>query len=205
MILWTIQEECVYKQLLKTGKYHCDISMSPMQELRNEYDWLVGQMKKRIGAPPEGVTYPVWAWYQLNGKRCKPDLRRERWGYGLKGDIYVCMEIDVPDENVLLSDFDAWSIILLHGLLSDTEKEDDILNARYDTLSVADRIRMKERNWEKAFILSPVNNEWMRRGDTIQATFWELKKDNLKRFIILSQLPIPLHGQRECEKDKWSV
>ena len=163
-----------------------------MPECQAEYDWLVRQMKKHIGMPPERVTYPVWAWYQYEGKRSKPDLRRERWGYGLKGDRYVCLEIDVPDQDVLLSDFDAWSIILLHGLLSETEEEDNRLNAQYDGLPAEEQLAMKEANWEKAFDLTPVCNEWMRRGDTIQATFWELKKEYIKKvrwFTAASNVP----------------
>ena len=27
------------------------------------------QMIKRIGAPPEGIVYPAWAWYQWEGRR----------------------------------------------------------------------------------------------------------------------------------------
>ena len=49
------------------------------------------------------VIYPVWAWYAQNGKHYKPDLRSERWGYGSAGDKFACIE--VPDEQVLLSDF----------------------------------------------------------------------------------------------------
>ncbi len=199
MILWTIQEECVYRQILETGVYRCDFSLSSMPEWQAEYDWLVGQMKKRIGMPPEGVTYPVWAWYRHDGKRRKPDLRRERWGYGLKGDIYVCMEIDVPDQDVLLSDFDAWSIILLHGLLSDTEEEDERLNSQYEALSASEQVLMKEKNWERAFDLTPMDNEWMRRGDTIQATFWELKKEYIKKvrfFTAASNIPSRPNDER---------
>ncbi len=46
--------------------------------IRRNYEWLISQMIKRIGPPPEGVVYPVWAWYKQNGKRKKTDLRGER-------------------------------------------------------------------------------------------------------------------------------
>ena len=119
MILWTIQPEAVYEEILSTGVYHCDFSKSSLSEWERQYDWLVEQMKKRIGPPPNGVSYPVWAWHTWEGVRKKPDLRRERWGNGWKGERFVCLEIDVPDKDVLLSDFDSWSIILLNGLLAD--------------------------------------------------------------------------------------
>ena len=68
MILWTSQEEAVYNELLKTGVYRCDFNLSSMRDCRKQYDWLVRQMKQRIGPPPDKVTYPVWALYQQDGK-----------------------------------------------------------------------------------------------------------------------------------------
>ena len=85
-----------------------------------QYAWLVLQMKKRIGSPPEGVTYPVWAWYKWRENRKKPDLRAERWQYGQKGDKFYRLEIEIPDREVLLSDFDEWICVLNEGLLADT-------------------------------------------------------------------------------------
>lgn len=180
MILWTIQPEDVYQEIQDTGVYHCDISRGAMPELLPEYDWLVEQMKKRIGMPPEGVTYPVWAWYQWEGKRKKPDLRRERWECGLRGDIYYRLTIEIPDEQVLLSDFDMWSIILLHGLLSTTEAENTQLEKRYNALAPEEQKSMRDKNWEGVFDISPLHNEWMTRGESIQATFWELRREQIK-------------------------
>ena len=181
MTLWTIQEEKVYLDLLDTGFYHCDFSKSKMHDCKPQYDWLGEQMKKRVGDPPEGVEYPVWAWHTWWENRRKPDLRNERWGNGWKGVRFVRLEIEIPDSQVLLSDFDAWSIILLHGLLSETEEEDRILNEEYDALPPEEQVKMQAINWERAFDLTPMNNGWSRRGSCIQATFWELKKEQIRK------------------------
>lgn len=138
-------------------------------------------MKERIGKPPEGVSYPVWAWYMWEGARKKPDLRRERWGNGWKGDRFACMEIDVPDDRVVLSDFDVWSIILLHGLIADSEEEVDRLDEEYDSLPQEEKKKYREHNWKIAFDLTYVDNGWMHRGDSIQATFWELRKEDIRK------------------------
>ena len=45
------------------------------------------------------------------------------------------MEIDIPEENLVLSDFDSWSIILLNGLLADTEEEDKSLERECEAMS----------------------------------------------------------------------
>lgn len=179
MILWTCQEEAVYNELLKTGVYRCDLNLSSMKDCREKYDWLVRQMKQRIGPPPEQVTYPVWALYQQDGKHRKPDLRRERWEFGCDGERFACIEIEIPDREVLLSDLDVWCIILSDGLLSDTE-EDRRLEAQYEALSPSEKRRMKEKNWERVFNLSPLNNGWARRGYEIQANFWELRLEQVR-------------------------
>ena len=180
MILWTSQEEAVYNELLKTGVYRCDLNLSSMKDCREKYDWLVRQMKQRIGPPPDKVTYPVWAWYQQQGKHRKPDLRRERWEVGCDGERFACLEIEIPDREVLLSDFDAWCMLLSDFLISDTEEEDRCLEAQYEALSPSEKRRMKEKNWERVFDLSPLNNGWARRGYEIQATFWELRLEQVR-------------------------
>ena len=93
MILWTIQSEEVYRIIEDTGVYRCDFSKSGFSFLEKHYRCLSGQMRKKIGEPPEDVVFPVWAWYMWENVRKKPDLRRERWGNGFKGDCFACMEI----------------------------------------------------------------------------------------------------------------
>ena len=95
-------------------------------------------MIKRIGPPPEGVVYPVWAWYKQNGKRKKPDLRSERWGYGPGDEDYTCIEFEIPEDHVLLSDFDSWHTILNNGLFSDSEEEADQKDAYFESLPPAE-------------------------------------------------------------------
>ena len=180
MILWTSQEEAVYNELLKTGVYRCDLNLSSMKDCREKYDWLVRQMKQRIGPPPDKVTYPVWAWYQQQGKHRKPDLRRERWEVGCDGERFACLEIEIPDRDVLLSDFDAWCMLLSDFLISDTEEEDRCLEAQYEALSPSEKRRMKDKNWERVFDLSPLNNGWSRRGYYIQANFWEHRLEQVR-------------------------
>lgn len=181
MTLWTIQPEEVYQQIQKTGIYRCDFKKSQMTDLREQYDWLVQEMKARIGEPPEGVFYPVWAWYMWEGARKKPDLRRERWGNGWIGDRFVCMEIEIPDDKLVLSDFDSWSIILLNGLLTDTEEEEKILEKAYEAMPPEAQREFKYQNWKNVFDLSYVENGWIHKGDSIQATFWELRKENIRK------------------------
>lgn len=114
-------------------------------------------------------------------KHHKPDLRSERWTNGSAGDKFVCIEIEVPDEQVLLSDFDSWELVLLDALISETEAEDHELDRFYQKLSSEKQREMKYRNWERVFDISPLNNDWILRGWWIQATFWVLTKDMIRK------------------------
>ena len=82
MKLWTIQPLEVCHLVQQNGVYRCDPSLFSMPEFSKQYDWLAERMADKIGPPPVGVKYPVWAWYMQNGKNRKPDLRTERWSYG---------------------------------------------------------------------------------------------------------------------------
>lgn len=91
------------------------------------------------------------------------------------------MEMDVPEEKVVLSDFDSWSIILLNGLLSDSEEENIYFENAYKSLPEKDRKAYRDRNWERVFDLAHVDNGCMHRGDSILATFWELRKEDIRK------------------------
>ena len=180
MILWTLQPAEIFDLLQKEGIYRCD----PRQidpDFAEAYDWLVKQMKKRIGDPPAGTEYPVWAWHTQNWKHRKPDLRAERWCCGSGGELYACIEIEIPDESVLLSDFDNWHCVLNRYLVSETEEEDREQDAFYESLPENEKTEYMERNWERIFDIAPFENDWTSRGKWVQAVFWELKKEQIRK------------------------
>ena len=193
MRLWTIQPMEVYHLVMEFGIYRCDPYRSdllkPMEEEKagteldgqfgDAYDWLVRRMEKQIGPRPEGVIYPVWAWYRYGGKN-KPDLRRERWGTGNPGEKLACMLLEVPDEEVLLSDFGEWHYVLNKWPLSESEEEAEQLDAWLESVSEAEKDAFLSVNWEKIFDTEPFENEWTSRGFDVQATFWELKREYVR-------------------------
>ena len=181
MILWTIQPLHVWNQIQEKGIYICDPNRFSMPEFAWSYDWLVERMAEKIGPPPKNVVYPVWAWYKQSGKHRKPDLRKERWGYGPGDEDYSCIELEVPDEEIVLSDFDLWSLVLLNALISESEEEDSVLEKHYDSLPPEQQQDFKKQNWERIFDLTPLQNHWITRGQWVQATFWQLKKEYIRK------------------------
>ena len=73
----------VYKETIeKMGIYQCDPDKSEVltwddsgRQFANAYDWMSRYMAEKIGPPPEGIKYPVWAWYRLRTRQARPDLR----------------------------------------------------------------------------------------------------------------------------------
>jgi hypothetical protein len=181
MRLWTIQPFEFYKRLLTEDVIHCDPALSDyLREdsdfnFRKEYDWLVCQMQKRIGTPPAGVKYPIWAWHSLHGKHQKPDLRRTECrnytGY------QTCLEIEIPDKDVLLSGETSWYIVLNDGYYASSEDDDGIEAeyAWYEHLSGDIQQEVKIASWERIFDIfaSPESSQF------IQATFWELRLEQV--------------------------
>ena len=92
-------------------------------------------------------------------------MRTHRYG-GERGTPIVLLSIDVPDNRVLLSDFDMWHVILNDGYLPLYGK-DDIEDPSEDE---------KLKSWENVFCVD-IETDWWNAPKSTQATFWELKKE----------------------------
>lgn len=165
MILWTIQHKVAYEELLRTKVLRANPEYICEEFFRESYDWMAEQMKKRIGNPPEGVSQPVWAWYQWEGKRKRPDMRSHGcWGH--KGTPIVLLTLDVPDECVLLSDFDYWHVVLNDG---------ELIFTIDDNMVYSEEERRK--SWEKIFDYTCTFDGEQHDVLSTQATMWEIKAE----------------------------
>ena len=185
MRLWTVQPWRIYEKIKKEGMYRCEDSFIDPY-FKQAYDWLVKRMIQKIGVPPEGVEYPVWAIHTWYGKHAKPDFRKLRWEWGGKGDVYACIEIDIPGNTVVLSDYNAWHFVLNRFPLTKTEAEFDNLSNTYDKLSLKEKRMFMKQSWEDIFDVEPLNDDWISKGEYVQATFWELRKEQIidvRRFV----------------------
>lgn len=185
MLLWTIQPKEVWRILLRDGVYRCNpdkaVHHNEGIDFSTSYDWMVAQMEKRIGKRPEGVIYPIWAWHTYDWKHKKPDLRT-CWFRGRYG-VHACIEIDVPDESVLLSDEVNWHYVLNDWFYSGAKSEEDYNRdeAEYDALPEEERRISKEKSWEHIFDAEPIDTDWHRQGCYVQAVFWELTIGQVKK------------------------
>jgi hypothetical protein len=183
MRLWTVQDKAAYENLCKDSVLRCNEKLADWlrdAEFKRSYDWLISEMKNHIGEPPVGVKYPICAWYLLDGKNVKPDLRRfESRNY--LGEQYI-IEAEIPDSEVLLSDEEMWHLVLNNGYFSSA---DDITaieeaDAWLDKLPPIEQEREKRESWQKIF--DKTLNPWR----FVQATFWELRTEQVisaRKFI----------------------
>ena len=180
MRLWTIQSLEVYNIINCVGIYHNDGKKSKLINIMHNdkfYQWMIMQMKKRIGNPPIQDIYPIWAWHTMNWQHSRPDLRKVEFKSYKKP--FVLMEIEISNKDVLLSDEELWNYVLsdtyLSTALTEEEYEKEILE-----FSKNNKENKIEESWEKIFCLdNKINNGWIRIGCYIQATFWEIKKENI--------------------------
>jgi len=195
MQLWTVQPYNVYETLTATGIYKCNPNLSSLLEedsFINAYKWISNEMKNRVGNPSADITFPVWAWYCVDGKNKRPDMRT----MGMRVfEESVLMEIEIQDNKVLLSDFEHWHLVLNDNIFYkasllenipfkewdiETDKED----VYYENLSDEEKITYKENSWKNIF--SP---DIVSRSAYVQATFWELKKEHIKKIWKLKGYP----------------
>ena len=152
--------------MLETGTLTADDDYIFAPEFNSHaYQWLSNRMKDLIGMPPPGVHFPVWAWYQWEGVRKRPDMRTHRH-WSNKGTPIVLITFQIPDDKVLLSDFDMWHVILNDGYLPLDERDDKDEYTENEKLN----------SWDNIFRYDIETDFWDAPKST-QATMWEIKKE----------------------------
>lgn len=89
----------------------------------------------------------------------------------------MCLELELPDSQVLLSDQENWHAVLNQWYMGDATNEAEMAAewAWLDALAAEEALTMKQKSWTKIFDVTPFEDEWQRRGCYVQATFWELR------------------------------
>ena len=129
----------------------------------------------------------MWAWYQYNSAKSKKPPRSY---LDIQEGISAYMEIEIPDNEVLLSSFTNWHNVLNQWPLTNwkrIDKKTDLLEKKagksldFDDYPVEIQKEIEE-GWEAIFDLDRRDKEVGRthkRNRSIQATFWMLKPENV--------------------------
>lgn len=188
MRLWTIQTEAAWNALNEPGELRGSIAYADPDFLP-AYEWIAAQMTARIRPPDDGGSLPVWGWQQFDGKRRRPDLRQS--AHLPRGERGVRIEIEMPDDELLLSDFELWHYVLNYWYLPGSERDAERFASTHGREVPSWRKppanpmvdRLIRGSWERIFDL-----EWCERDiaapraeKSIQATFWRLDSAHVVR------------------------
>ncbi len=198
MLLWTIQSYMAYENMIKTGLLSAsEGNLFCEDAFKLAYDWMAEKMKERSLVPQGRGNYPVWAWCQWEGKRKRRDMREG--GHAKRGEKIVQLTIDIPDEDVLLSDFDLFHYVLNYWYLPIDEQDDILFEEEYKSLGFTlhdlqnFNIQSQKMNclrkkitssWNRIFELDKEDSSWLYgKNDkkSIQAAFWELRLERVKK------------------------
>ena len=185
MIIWTVQPIAVWQRLRRERILYAT-SEGMDADYAAAYRWMVAQMRQRL--PGRGRRWPWWGWYWYRGKKGqRPDLRCA--GHLPRGRKGVRIELDIPDEQVLLSGFDAWHAALNDWYLSLTEADDEQFQHELNGACHDARCPYPEPfrsrvtdSWQRMFDLGTGDPDWRGEPDerSIQATFWTLRLDDVQ-------------------------
>jgi hypothetical protein len=180
--LWTVQSLEAWAVLDGTGVLRA-LRERAEKDFLSAYDWMAAEMRRRIGPPPDGTTIPLWADALRNGCSTGARIRSQRrfvLDAGSPTDVFI--EVEVPVERVLFSDFHAWETGPLCGwFLSGRGKREGF--ARYwKRYGVPDDVVWKETPGEAEVILAswPRVFEPQRMRCCVQATLWEIKREDVR-------------------------
>ena len=181
MILWDVLRKEEWGELQRSGVLR-DLSdardLDPADprysQMLAPHEWFREQVARRIGPPPEGVSFPT----ELYGAE-KPDMRSTCFEH--MGDEVVRLKLDIPDDRLVLFDDGGWCLALMLAPFFRTKEEYDAFDAKVAArgFSCGDRwdagselAAMVARTWEGIF---DVEAAW---GDACAppcAAVWELR------------------------------
>ena len=185
MLLWTVQPQSAWTDIRKTGVFRCQreksFNLTKPDSLEKPYRWLMDRMREKIGPAPAGVDYPVWAWHTWEFERRAPDPNSA--AFVKRTEAKVLLRLAVPAFQAVLTDFDAWQLLLQNAYVADAKTEEEYirLEAWMEGLAPETLARETEASWDRVFLIDPVDSEWLTRGKYVQATFWEIRREYVKK------------------------
>lgn len=139
---------------------------------------------------PGPDIYPIWAYYRWGGnKHPRPDLRSSDLRSWAKKERHVLMTLDIPTENVLISDHSLWISCLNYwhlGTVGASQAFDRQCKkhrvSSWDSEQFPDNLHQKLlSSWEIILDLNKARklNRVSKDFQIVQATFWGLRAEDV--------------------------
>ncbi|MCI4665838.1 MAG: DUF3841 domain-containing protein [Neomegalonema sp.] len=187
MKIWTVQSAAAWRELRRNARL---IARREHQtaDFRAAYDWMRAQMLERIGPPANAGAQPLWGWAKCGAQA--RSLSADELSCGYAPGEHVVIQADIPENALLLSDFEAWHCVLNGTFLARNGAENDAFEKR-GQLARDDAGLQREikHSWARVFDMpqlcaafwGPAELRW------IQACFWVLEERR-----ILSATPVSI-------------
>lgn len=177
MRLWSIQPFESLEELENTGIFIPKKEKSRNINVYNyAYKWLICQMNEKLNT--DYTNYPIWMWHTFEGERQEPNL--DNAGFVKVDGKRILYNLDVPEDNLVLSDFEKWQFVLENTfVLDETISEEKLLEIEnnIDTLPKLELQEKIEETWINVFNVK--NSKY------IQATMFNLKKEFVSSYKII--------------------
>jgi hypothetical protein len=183
MRVWTVQPKEIWDVVKNTGVYTCDETKSEWlkegDRSREAYKWLSKRMTEKIGNP-KNIAFPVWAWYKWDWKNEVTDFFEDYFKGETPRDL-VLIELELPESEIVLTDEPTWVLVMNQGFVNNSlsDEEFDEIRDWYNKLPYWEKPIEDEKSWEYVFDIEPFENDFATQGRFVQATFWELKLENV--------------------------
>lgn len=194
MQLWMIAREALWTRLQVEGELLCNPERIP-PSYASAYAWLRRSCARRM---PHYMGHDLWwAWVRWLPGRRRPDLRARRFHWFAPGTPAVRLELNVPDEQVLCTNYNLWEEVLFERIISRDTHDTRATNAPALSMpSVAphgSRAAM-EASWEAIFDVPPCvpteSGAGAGRAPTVQAVFEVLRRDEVVQVTPFRSRPL---------------
>lgn len=181
MKVWSYQTLEAYQTLLQTGRLSSTRDRVCIADFVPMYDVLREMMARKLGPPPTEDTYPMWVWVRArSGKRYGGRKPTSRY----KGN--VLLHLEVPQERMLVTEFQAWGICLNYGALVPFEGEEDLEFERLTASMTREdprRLALVSPTWERLtdlqWCLEHIYESQNPRVLRLQGTLWEIRLEDV--------------------------
>ena len=203
-----------YNELMEKGILYTDtekifsnnnsIISDKYYKIMSAYHWMSAKLAEKTCCYE--YIYPRWVWRKYDGIKGWRTLKQVKESIEVAGE-YVVLNLNIPEDRLLLSQFDEWHYVLNGWYLAvdddDYEKHEEWKeknNLPWDVFSVPKNLEKKQctktarkkiiKSWERIFKFS------LDEEDYIQGVCWFLKKEDVKSVYSF------VKTQSEIDKEK---
>ena len=216
MKLITYQHIEALKKLEKTGLIQSNpVPFIDIQKYQIPYNYIIQKMLKNKIAGHTGEEYPIWAWEKC-GAFISPKKRKN---INHKKQNLVKITFIKPQNEVLLSDYMAYSCILSGYIVPKTKQEykDFLKDLEHQKIQLNDLksfVRSQKTNPQVEKEMKRIQRTWHRifdlKSNVHQACVWHIKADEIQKieicdsnYLYNSMNPLRANGTRPDWKKRY--